>query len=404
MLPVRELIVARAGIQRQEAAMVDDEVERIEVPMLCERAAAREQTVGVVRPGAAAEEHLSHVLEMAGLGQQVRNETRRRRVQVGPEKRIEEPTRGMRLARQHVLYGSGQGGGLRSFLPIEVANVGGMGGELLYRQAVRGVRGVAVAILQRSFRRGDPVPENIIDQPGAVRPIRRDVLSRAREPGVKVVLLGPGVGAEDVPQRRRCAAAVVAAGLPAMLQQFEVLGATPDQPLVDPLRLDPGPEARAAEKPQAIPHAIESRVVARQVLAVDGRFGPDHEVHHLDQSRQVVPPLRFGEVIVKPIPSQNGVNPAGGIPVHGFPLLVTGFVETHTVHQTLLRQCQVARIIRHQEHESRLGRFGAQVPGRAGLQSAGRGQQPVHLRPVFADTRPAPRPTRVPGPSARYPG
>ena len=49
MLPVGELLVPRAGIQGQETAMVDDEVQGVVVAVLAEDAAAGEQAIGVVR-------------------------------------------------------------------------------------------------------------------------------------------------------------------------------------------------------------------------------------------------------------------------------------------------------------------------------------------------------------------
>ena len=122
-----------------------------------------------------------------------------------------------------------------------------------------------------------------------------------------------------------------------MFQQLEVLGPSPDQPLVDLVSLDSGLESRAAQKPQTVLHAIESRIIPGQVLAIDGRFGLEHQIDHLDQSRQVFPTLCFRELIMEPVPRQDGMDPACGIPVHGFALPVAGLVEIQACRQALLR-------------------------------------------------------------------
>ncbi len=48
VLTVVELEIARPRVERQVAAMVDDEVERVEVPVLAENSTTREQAIRVV--------------------------------------------------------------------------------------------------------------------------------------------------------------------------------------------------------------------------------------------------------------------------------------------------------------------------------------------------------------------
>ena len=69
VLAIRELVVARAGVQGQKSAVIEDEAQGVIVPMLRECAAARKQTIRVLFSSAAAHHHLPHVLEVPRLGQ-----------------------------------------------------------------------------------------------------------------------------------------------------------------------------------------------------------------------------------------------------------------------------------------------------------------------------------------------
>ena len=93
VLPVREFVVARFRVESREAPPVDDEVTGVEAAVLGENAAAREEAIGVVAGSAGTHDDLSHVFEMAGMGEPIGLERRGRGIQFVEEERIDEPRR-----------------------------------------------------------------------------------------------------------------------------------------------------------------------------------------------------------------------------------------------------------------------------------------------------------------------
>jgi len=377
VLAVLDLLIAGARVERQKAAMVDDEVQRVEMPVLREDPAASEEAVRVVRSSAGPHEHLAHGLEMPGPRQALGGQRRGRRLQARKEKGIDEPTRRVAPGRQHVLDVPCEGGRLRDRPAVQVPDVGQVRIHLPERQLVRRVRRVAEAELQRSRPGSDPIPGHVVGEPGAVGPTRRDVLSGAGEPGVEEVLLRPRVGAEDVAERGRGPAPVVAARPPAVLEHAKVLVVPPDQPAVDALRLDARAGTRAAEKPQAVPHPVEARVVAGHVLAVDRGSGLEHVVDRLDQPREQVGARGLVEVVVEPIPSTDGVDSGRGVPVHSLAVAVALLVEPQAGVQAPLRQGKVSLVLGDEEHERGLGRRRTEFSRGCLRPRAQLGQQPI---------------------------
>ncbi len=256
---------------------------------------------------------------------------------------------------------SRQCGRLGQRLAVEVANIGHVRVELADRQPIGRVWRVAVAELQRRRLRLDPVPDHIPRQPRTVRPIGRDVLARARQPRVEVVLLRPRIGTEDVAKRWRGPAAVLAAGLTAVVEHLQILIVPPDEPLVDSLGFDPRAVRRAADEPQAVAHAVEPGVVARHVFPIDRRACLENPIDGRHQARHRVLPFGLRHVVVEPVPCHDRVNAARRIPVDRLLLLEALVVEPQAGIETLLRQVQVSRVLRHQEDEGRPRRFRPQL-------------------------------------------
>ena len=240
-------------------------------------------------------------------------------------------------------------------------DVGHVGVELTDRQSIVRVWRISIAELQRYGLSGNPVPNHIVRQPCTVWPIRSDVFARRRQPRVEEVLLRPRIGPKHISQRRRGAAAVVAAGPFAVFQQFPVLVVSPRQPLVDTLRFDSRAEGGASDEPEAVPHTVETRRVARHVLARDGRFGLQHVVDGLDQPRHRRAAFCLGHVVVEPVPGHGGVNARRRIPVDRLLLLEALVVVVQAGGETLLGQIKVLAFFRDQEDECRRRGFWAKL-------------------------------------------
>jgi len=71
---VLDLFVARARVESQEAAVVDDEVQGVEMAVLPEDAAAGEQAIGVGRARAGSHEDLAHGVELPCVRETLRRE------------------------------------------------------------------------------------------------------------------------------------------------------------------------------------------------------------------------------------------------------------------------------------------------------------------------------------------
>jgi len=179
----------------------------------------------------------------------------------------------------------GQRGGLRSGATKQVPDVGHVAVEPRRRHRVRDVGRVAVAELQRPLLARNPVPDDVVREPGTVWPLWRDVLAGRAQPGVEEVLLGPRIGAEGIAEGARGGAAVIAAGPLAVREHLPVLVVPPDEPLIDLSGFNPRAEARAPDEPEAILHSVEPGGVVRDVLPGDARLGGDHAVDRADQPR-----------------------------------------------------------------------------------------------------------------------
>ena len=188
------------------------------------------------------------------------------------------------MTRQYLLYVTGQSGGLGRCPAVQMPDVGHVRIKLTNRQPVARMRRVTVAEFQRRRIGGDPVPDDIIREHRTVREVRSDILARAGQPRVEKVLLRPRISAENITERGRSAAAVVATGLLAVLEQLHVFIVSPDEPFIDPFRFDPRAQGRTPDEPEAILHAIESGGISGDIFSVDARSGLEDIVDHSDES------------------------------------------------------------------------------------------------------------------------
>ena len=69
MLAIGELVVSSAGIECQEPAVVDHEVQRVKVTVLAQNPATREEAIRIVRSGPGAHEDLPHSVEVPRVRQ-----------------------------------------------------------------------------------------------------------------------------------------------------------------------------------------------------------------------------------------------------------------------------------------------------------------------------------------------
>ena len=257
----------------------------------------------------------------------------------------------------------GQSGGLRGCVAVQMPDVGHVGIELARRQSVACVRCVAIAELQGLRIGGDPVPDNVVGEHRAAREVRGEILTRSRQPGIEEVLLCPRIGAEYIAECRRGSAAVVSAGLLAILEQLGILIAAPYKPLIDQFSFYAGAVSRTADEPEAVPHAVKTGVVSGHVLSVDRRFGLDHLVNDPDEPRNVASALGFTKIVVQPVPGQGGVNTGGRVPVDRCLLLETNLVEAQTSLKAFPGKLQILLVAGHSKNKCSPRGLGPKLSG-----------------------------------------